>query len=158
MKKFWTAFAVIFCLAALILGFLLGTGRVHVPQAQKLDSLLVDQRAQDAQDPTFTAVEDLLAYQSKLIESYSLDSAFRAMPKAVLLNVSTVCLKKYGSINKKTILEEYNKNKDVYYNLPEKVEDNPIPPDTTGEQKLSKVYVDTVIDGKPAQLIKYQLE
>lgn len=153
MKNFWTGFAIVFCLAALILGFLFGTGRVIVPSAQTLDSMLVEQRAETALDPSFIAVEDLIAYQSKLIEGYTLDSVFRAVPKDVLLNVSTVCLKKYGSINKKTIIDEINNNKDVYYNLPSPQPAVSIDPPT--DSTLNKEIVDTVIDGKSVRLIKY---
>lgn len=73
----------------------------------------------DLANPTFDLVADAIDCQEITKDVYSVDSIFRTMPQSILRKVADVCINKSGSTDKKQIVQEFNKNKDVYLNMSE---------------------------------------
>ena len=76
------------------------------------DSVMVSQSVDAYVNPQFTSVEEVLDFRQQMHENFTIDSIFRTMP------VSSVLIKKSGTIDKKSIVEEYRANSTVYDNLP----------------------------------------
>ena len=120
----------------------------------------------DLINPTFNSVEDVTDCQETIIDGYSIDSIFRTMPPGIIRKVADVCINKSGSTDKKQIVREFKKNKDVYLNMSENLpsassKDSKNATDSGGSdvtKEDSKVfetsynyYTDTV-DGKPVKV------
>lgn len=88
------------------------------PPCNAVDSVYVAEYVDSAMDPLFASPEEIMQYQAASIDEASVDETFRQMPVDVLLNVSTVCLKKDAVTSKKDIVEEYLANRAIYDNLP----------------------------------------
>lgn len=123
----------------------------------------------DLTNPTFNSVADATDYQETAIEGYSIDSIFRTMPPGIMRKVADVCVNKSGQTDKKQIVREFEKNKDVYLNMSEN-----LPPASTKNDKSatgdggsgvtkdsgsdSKVfsteysYSTDTVDGKPVRI------
>ena len=72
----------------------------------------------DNTSPTFYNVGEVLENIQSHQSEQSTDSIFYNMPLPILKNVASVCIKKFGDVNKKQIVDEYTNNKTVYVNLP----------------------------------------
>jgi len=117
--------------------------------AESSDSVLLAEQIESLANPVFITVEDMVTFQAKVIEDYSVDSVFKAMPEQVLTNVTSVLIKRCGQADKRSVVEEYRANSAVYDNLPTQA-----PQDSPNEKEgkiISTSYkyrVDTV-DGNP---------
>lgn len=73
----------------------------------------------EALNPTFESADQVVVYRDLLLDDKSIDSTFEAMPEQILLNVSTVVLKRLEYAKKKDIVEEYVNHRSIYDNLPQ---------------------------------------
>ena len=71
----------------------------------------------DMANPTFINVEEAAICQDTYIDGKSVDSIFSSLPPSTLKRVADVCINKAGFTDKKSIVSEYVKNKDVYSNM-----------------------------------------
>jgi hypothetical protein len=135
------------------------------------DSLYVAEQIDAQLNPIFKNAAELIDHQQYMIEEISMNDAFLSLQPNILANVATVCINKDGLVTVKSCVEEYLKNQDVYDNLGGNLipptQDTIAPPTATEEQqlpvvvdsaikKLKATQIDTIIDGKHVQLIKYQ--
>lgn len=130
-----------------------------------VDSVYIAQTVEASANPSFVSVPDILNFQSRLIEEYSIDATFRSLPESVITNVATVCLNKRPSVTKNDIITEYRANQSVYDNLNTEIKSDQATPQennsttVTEEQQttapLSTSYryeVDTV-NGQPVRVL-----
>lgn len=82
-----------------------------------LDSLWVMSLIDEYMNPTFTQSYEAVQFRRSCMNYYSIDSIFKAMPENMLLNVAEVLINRDGIANKRTIVYEYRRNKEVYDNL-----------------------------------------
>ena len=115
------------------------------------DSVYVAEAIQAAENPSFTTVTEVCMFQNKLLEDQTIEEAFMTMPENILVNVATVCLKKDGVVTKKDIITEYNANRSVYDNLPDKPTETAAP-DSTPKQPTAKE------ESKPEGKVSYKYE
>ena len=130
------------------------------------------QAVEDLVNPSLDCVKDVVDFHATLTSNMEIDSIFMALPETVIIDVSSVLLKKMSPITKKDIVDEYNRNRAIYDSLPHQnattpENDPPIEkpvaevslvkegtttvteaPPTRVEEQSS--YKDTVIDGKQA--------
>lgn len=92
-------------------------------------------------NPSFTTVQEVIDFQAKLVEDYSVDETFKSLPGSVITNVATVCLKKFSTITKKGIVDEYRANQSVYDNLGQA--------STLNQTPNKKIDATTVMEGQP---------
>lgn len=108
-------------------------------------------------DPEFTTTEQVMEFRQQLAEDYRLDSVMLSMDEGTLLNVASVCEKRFNKFRRRQIVDEYLKNISIYKNLPNHntptVTEGPrVTPDPP-EQTVSIEFTDTIIGGK-----KYRIE
>ena len=162
----------VFTTALCCMMFTISCDRINgTVRSSQTDSLFVAEQVDAQLNPAFKNAADLIDYQQCMIEEISMNDTFLSMPPNVIANVATVCINKNGSVTIKSLVEEYMKNQDVYDNLSGNLipptQDTIAPPPATEEQqlpvvadsgvkKLKATQIDTMIDGKHVQLIKYQ--
>ena len=126
------------------------------------------QAVEDLVNPSLDCVKDVVDFHNNLTSNMEIDSVFMALPETVIIDVSSVLLKKMSPITKKDIVDEYNRNRAIYDNLPHQ---DATPNDSPAEKPIAEVslikegtttvteapptrvessYKDTVIDGKQA--------
>lgn len=134
------------------------------------DSTLVAKCVYDYFNPEFNSIDDVVEYQTGIIEDEKADSFFVSIGVDKLKTIAGVLFKRGEVVTIRRLYNEYSSNKAVYDNLPTpdvKYED--VVPDKatqtateeqpTGVDKQSSIkqksitYKDTTIDGK-----KYQIE
>lgn len=115
------------------------------------DSLMVSKMMQDIDNPTFTDCSDVIEFQRSEGQWRHQDSVFFSIPEKVMRNVVSVLEKSGEPINKRSISHEFEMNKHVYLNLPDKRDQYSAitPPDIPNTK-----VVDTIIDGKHVQLVQ----
>lgn len=115
------------------------------------DSLMVSKMMQEIDNPTFSDYSDALTYQKTEGQWRHQDSVFFSIPEKVMRDVVSVLEKSGEPITKGSISHEFEVNKRVYMNLPDKSDQCNIltPPDIPNTE-----VVDTIIDGKHIQLIQ----
>ena len=115
------------------------------------DSLMVSKMMQEIDNPTFSDYSDALTYQKTEGQWRHQDSVFFSIPEKVMRDVMSVLEKSGEPITKGSISHEFEVNKRVYMNLPDKSDQCNIltPPDIPNTE-----VVDTIIDGKHIQLIQ----
>lgn len=115
------------------------------------DSLMVSKMMQEIDNPTFSDYSDALTYQKIEGQWRHQDSVFFSIPEKVMRDVVSVLEKSGEPITKGSISHEFEVNKRVYMNLPDKSDQCNIltPPDIPNTE-----VVDTIIDGKHIQLIQ----
>lgn len=86
----------------------------------------------DIVNPSFASVAEATDCQEALSECYAIDSIFRTLPPGVMRKVADVCINKSGVTDKKQIVREFKKNKDVYLNMSEN-----LPPASTKDEKAA---------------------
>lgn len=139
-------------------------------EVRKKSEIPVDETPQ----PTgFENLKAVIDYQQWLVESYTIDSVFRAMPVQVLTNVTQVLLNRQGpGFDIDEIVDEYRSHIDIYNNLESPValessnntnNENAVmegqratESDTNDTIKVGRVYYnfkDTVVNGKKARII-----
>ena len=115
------------------------------------DSLMVSKMMQEIDNPTFTDYSDAIEFQRSEGQWRHQDSVFFSIPEKVMRDVVSVLEKSGEPINKRSISNEFEMNKHVYLNLPDKRDQCGAitPPDIPNTE-----VVDTIIDGKHVQLVQ----
>lgn len=115
------------------------------------DSLMVSKMMQDIDNPAFNSYADALVYQKAKGKWRHQDSVFLSIPEKAMQNVVSVLEKSGEPVTKISIANEFETNKHVYMNLPDKPDMYKAitPPDVPNTE-----VVDTIIDGKHVQLIQ----
>lgn len=115
------------------------------------DSLMVSKMMQEIVNPTFDSYADAIVYQKTEGQWRHQDSVFFSIPKKAMQNVVSVLEKSGEPVTKRSIANEFEMNKHVYLNLPDKPDlyQAITPPDVPNTE-----VVDTIIDGKHVQLIQ----
>lgn len=115
------------------------------------DSLMVSKMMQDIDNPTFTGCSDVIEFQRSEGQWRHQDSVFFGIPEKVMRDVVSVLEKSGKPLTKMSISNEFEMNKNVYLNLPDKQDQcNAIaPPDIPNVE-----MVDTIIDGKHVQIVQ----
>lgn len=84
------------------------------------DSVSVVQAIENAQNPLFISIEDIVTYRTAYFDNKAVDSVFFSLSPATIQNVASVLLKKAPlGITKEDIVKEYGLNKGVYDGLPD---------------------------------------
>ena len=115
------------------------------------DSLMVFKMMQEIDNPTFTDYSDAIEFQRSESKWRHQDSVFFAIPEKVMRDVVSVLEKSGKPLTKMSISNEFEMNKRVYLNLPDKPDlyQAITPPDVPHTE-----VIDTIIDGKHVQLIQ----
>lgn len=115
------------------------------------DSLMVSKVMQDVDNPTFTDCSDVIEFQRSEGQWRHRDSVFFSIPEKVMRDVVSVLEKSGKPLTKMSISNEFEMNKHVYLNLPDKQDQyNDItPPDIPNTETI-----DTIIDGKHVQIVQ----
>ena len=115
------------------------------------DSLMVSKMMQDIDNPTFTDCSDVIEFQRSEGQWRHQDSVFFSIPEKVMRDVVSVLEKSGKPLTKMSISNEFEMNKRVYLNLPDKPDlyQAITPPDVPNTE-----VVDTIIDGKHVQVIQ----
>lgn len=120
-------------------------------EIRKNDSLMVLKMMQEIGNPTFTGYSDAIEFQRSEGQWRHQDSVFFAIPEKVMRDVVSVLEKSGKPVTKMSIANEFEMNKRVYLNLPDKPDSYQAitPPDVPNTE-----VIDTIIDGKHVQLIQ----
>lgn len=115
------------------------------------DSLMVSNMIQEIDNPVFSDYSDALTYQKTEGQWRHQDSVFFSIPEKAMQNVVSVLKKSGEPVTKISIANEFEMNKHVYLNLPDKpdVYKDITPPDVPNTE-----VVDTIIDGKHVQIVQ----
>ena len=115
------------------------------------DSLMVSKMMQEIDNPVFSDYSDAIEYQRSEGQWRHQDSIFFSMPEKCMKDVVSVLEKSGKTVTKISIANEFDLNKHVYLNLPDKPDlyQAITPPDVPNTE-----VVDTIIDGKHVQLIQ----
>lgn len=115
------------------------------------DSLMVSKMMQDIDNPTFTDCSDVIEFQRSEGQWRHQDSVFFNIPEKVMRDVVSVLEKSGKPLTKMSISNEFEMNKHVYLNLPDKQDQYSAitPPDIP-----NTVTIDTIIDGKHVKLVQ----
>ena len=115
------------------------------------DSLMVSKMMQEISNPAFNNYADALVYQKAEGKWRHQDSVFLSIPEKVMRDVVSVLEKSGKPVTKIDIANEFEMNKRVYLNLPDKQDQysTTAPPDIP-----NTVVVDTIIDGKHVQIVQ----
>ena len=115
------------------------------------DSLMVSKMMQDIDNPTFADCSDVIEFQRSEGQWRHQDSVFFSIPEKVMRDVVSVLEKSGKPLTKMSISNEFEMNKRVYLNLPDKPDlyQAITPPDVPNTE-----VVDTIIDGKHVQIIQ----
>ena len=115
------------------------------------DSLMVSKMMQDIGNPAFANYADALVYQKAEGKWRHQDSVFFSIPEKAMQNVVSVLEKSGEPVTKISIANEFEMNKHVYLNLPDKQGQYSAiaPPDIPNVE-----MVDTIIDGKHVQIVQ----
>lgn len=115
------------------------------------DSLMVSKMMQEIDNPTFADYSDAVVYQKMEGQWRHQDSVFFSIPGKVMQDVVSVLEKSGEPVTKMSIAHEFEINKQVYMNLPDKSDQYHIltPPDIPNTETI-----DTIIDGKHVQIVQ----
>lgn len=168
MKQLTFSAAIAALLFTVFTMFAVSCDRIR-PNIGGVDSVQVDQQIDAYMNPSFATPADIIEYQQETAEELNIQSTFLDMPQAVIVNVATMCINKYGCVTVHKLVEEYLANKDVFDNLASPVPATSQPkndptvveePQTlvvdSGAKKLKATQIDTIINGQKVQLIKYE--
>ena len=115
------------------------------------DSLMVSKMMQEIDNPTFTDCSDVIEFQRSEGQWRHQDSVFFSIPEKVMRDVVSVLEKSGKPLTKMSISNEFEMNKHVYLNLPDKQDQyNAIaPPEIPNTETI-----DTIINGKHVQIVQ----
>ena len=115
------------------------------------DSLMVTNMMREIDNPTFTDYSDAIEFQRSEGQWRHQDSVFFSIPEKVMRDVVSVLEKSGKPVTKMSISNEFEMNKHVYMNLPDKSDlyQAITPPDVPNTE-----VVDTIINGKHVQVIQ----
>ena len=113
------------------------------------DSLMVTNMMREIDNPTFADCTDAIEYQRSEGQWRHQDSVFFSIPEKCMKDVVSVLERSGKPVTKISISNEFDLNKHVYLNLPDKQDQYQAitPPDVP-----NTVTIDTIIDGKHVQL------
>lgn len=115
------------------------------------DSLMVSKMMQDIDNPTFTDCSDVIEFQRSEGQWRHQDSVFFSIPEKVMRDVVSVLEKSGKPLTKMSISNEFEMNKHVYLNLPDKQDQyNAIAPTEIPNTET----IDTIINGKHVQIVQ----
>lgn len=115
------------------------------------DSLMVSKMMQDIDNPTFTDCSDVIEFQRSEGQWRHQDSVFFSIPEKVMRDVVSVLEKSGKPLTKMSISNEFEMNKHVYLNLPDKQDQyNAVAPPDIPNTKA----IDTIINGKHVQIVQ----
>ena len=115
------------------------------------DSLMVSKVMQDIDNPTFTNCSDVIEFQRSEGQWRHQDSVFFSIPEKVMRDVVSVLEKSGKPLTKMSISNEFEMNKHVYLNLPDKQDQyNAI----TLPEIPNTETIDTIINGKHVQIVQ----
>ena len=115
------------------------------------DSLMVLKVMQDIDNPTFTNCSDVIEFQRSEGQWRHQDSVFFSIPEKVMRDVVSVLEKSGKPLTKMSISNEFEMNKHVYLNLPDKQDQyNAI----TLPEIPNTETIDTIINGKHVQIVQ----
>lgn len=117
----------------------------------KEDSLMVRNMMEAVDNPTFTSVDDVMVYYHDEKQYRTQDSVFFSIPQNVIPDIVSVLQKNHDPVTKASVANEFENNKRIYLNLPNKPDVHEIltPPDVPNTK-----VVDTVIDGKKTRILE----
>ena len=124
MKNFLLILALSLAVIGAIVSFV-GMQKVEKIETTSLDSAAIVQLLESQKNPSFTSVEQVLAYRQTLKKECFIDSVMDAMPTETLTDVITVLINKKGSATQADIVEEFRQNKQVYSHLHPTATENP---------------------------------
>ena len=115
------------------------------------DSLMVFKMMQEIDNPTFTDYSDAIEFQRSEGQWRHQDSVFFSIPEKVMRDVVSVLEKSGKPLTKMSISNEFEMNKHVYLNLPDKQDQYSAiaPPDIPNTE-----VIDTIINGKHVQIVQ----
>ena len=115
------------------------------------DSLMVSKMMQDIDNPTFTDCSDVIEFQRSEGQWRHQDSVFFSIPEKVMRDVVSVLEKSGKPLTKMSISNEFETNKHVYLNLPDKQDQYNaiITPEIPNTETI-----DTIINGKHVQIVQ----
>ena len=115
------------------------------------DSLMVSKMMQEIDNPTFANCSDVIEFQRSEGQWRHQDSVFFSIPEKVMRDVVSVLEKSGKPLTKMSISNEFEMNKHVYLNLPDKQDQyNAItPPEIPNTETI-----DTIINGKHVQIVQ----
>ena len=160
MKNFLLVLALALGVIGAVVSFV-GIQKTEEVEKTYVDSAAVVKLFESQMNPSFTTVEQVLAYKKAVYMRTQEDSIFNTLSPQTLTDVTTVVVNKKGSATPSDIVEEFKKNNGVYDNLhPVATEDTPPDDkvqnaiDSTINSKvgpMSITYKDTTINGRPAR-------
>lgn len=100
-------------------------------------------------DKVFLDITDVTGFQKNMKDKLYYDSVFVNLSQNILIDVWSVCEAK-GHCTQKDIVLEYLAHKDIYENIAK-----PKPEMNNNTDTLVSQNVDTIIDGKLYQLVKF---
>ena len=142
------------CLIMLIVAFAVSSCdyvKQTKSEIRRDDSLMVSKVMQDIDNPTFTNCSDVIEFQRSEGQWRHQDSVFFSIPEKVMRDVVSVLEKSGKPLTKMSISNEFEMNKHVYLNLPDKQDQyNAItPPEIPNTETI-----DTIINGKHVQIVQ----
>lgn len=111
------------------------------------DEESVEQTAQEVE--TFYDVNEFLNFVGDIRNIHTVDSILITAPAEQIINISHVCLKKYGKIDRETFYQEYRQN-DTYKYLPNQqqqqkyLQQEATPADNQGGNQAITIRPDTI--------------
>lgn len=147
----------------------------EVPLNEANVDSLVQMSIKEVANPTFYSVDEVMVYRNLDANQKKLDSVFYKLPDNIIEKVAGVLINRDGSACKRSIVSEYNANRDIFDNLPDNpVAEKPQNQNPATEQPIANVSIvqegkttvteapptrvvsttvkDTTIDGKPATI------
>lgn len=132
------------------------------------DSIKIAEAVQNAVDPHFISVADIVEYRENHQFQLEIDSVFFSLPSATVQNVASVLFKSNRDvITKKDIVEEFKQCRNIYEKLPtthdiskpdssaklQSIDRTGTDLGTRPSKMTRKTTQDTVINGKPMKVI-----
>lgn len=125
-------------------------------EQRQQDSTLIVRILKERTNPRFTDAGMFVTFRQTLLDTDRQDSVFKSVPTQMLRDIASLCVQKYGYIDKKLFLEEY----DTFMNKDNKPIESytALKPDAnkadTTKPVEKHVTTDTIINGKHWQLVK----
>lgn len=123
-----------------------------------MDSI-VQLSIKDVVNPTFYSIEEVMVYRNLDADQKRLDSAFYAMPDNIVEKVAGVLINRDGAACKRSIILEYNANRDIFDNLPnEPVAEQQKSQNTSTSEPVANISLTTegkttVTEGQPTKVV-----
>lgn len=129
------------------------------PLSEAVMDSIVQLSIKDVVDPTFYSVEEVMVYRNLDADQKRLDSTFYAMPDNIVEKVAGVLINRDGAACKRSIILEYNANRDIFDNLPnESVAEQQKSQNTSTSEPVASISLTTegkttVTEGQPTKVV-----